>query len=457
MMGLTGLSSSFPPELLTASSPDRSNIVLILVDDLGWTDLGCYGNELHDTPTLDRLAEQGTRFTDAYAAAPNCSPTRASLLTGQSPAALNITDYIPGRDVPHAQLQPPEGRHQLPPSPPTLADRLGRVGYTSASIGKWHLGSGEALPTNRGFDQSVAPGQQHHESMFPPYGVPGFDDVPDDAYLTDRLSRAAQHFIRANADGPFFLYLPHYAVHRPHEAPADLVAKYRERLPKGDEARATYAAMVEGVDRSTKRVVDTLRAEGIFNDTLLLVTSDNGPTDVSPPRPLRAGKGTLYEGGLRVPLIATGPGVRSGTVEDPVISHDLPATVLDLVTGTTSDSVEGESLRSLLQDRHPPSREALYWHYPHYSWREQRPAGVIRRGRYKLIDYYGCEEVELYDLDSDVQEYHDLSAEQPTRVERLRSMHAAWREEVGAVMPSPNPNFDPERSNVPACGEAAAS
>ena len=457
MMGLAGLSSSLPAEHRSASALDRPNIVLILVDDLGWTDLGCYGNELHDTPTLDRLAEQGTRFTDAYAAAPNCSPTRASVLTGQSPAALNITDYIPGRDVPHAQLQPPEGRHQLPPSPPTLADRLGQVGYTSTSIGKWHLGDGAALPTNRGFDQSVAAGQQHHESMFPPYGVPGLSDVPDDRYLTDQLSRAAQQFICANADAPFFLYLPHYAVHRPHEAPADLVAKYRERLSNGDQARATYAAMVEWIDQSTQRVVDTLRAEGIFDDTLLLFTSDNGPTDVSPPRPLRAGKGTLYEGGLRVPLIATGPGVQAQTVTTPVISHDLCATALDMVSGTSAAPVEGESLRRLLQEGTPPSRDALYWHYPHYSWREQRPAGGIRQGRYKLIDYYGCEEVELYDLNSDLQEYRDLSVEQPKRVERLQSMHAAWRESVGVVMPSPNPNFDPEKANVPACGDASAS
>ena len=457
-VGGATLGSVLPGTSRSANSPARSpNIVFILVDDLGWTDLGCYGNELHETPTLDRLAEQGARFTDAYAAAPNCSPTRSSLLTGHSPAALNITDYIPGRNVPHAQLQPPEGRHQLPASPPTLADRLGKIGYASASIGKWHLGTGAARPTNRGFDQSVAPGQEHQKSMFPPYGVPGLDDALDDMYLTDRLSRAAQDFIRAHAQDPFFLYMPHYAVHRPHEAPDDLVAKYRERLPNGDEDRATYAAMVEWIDRSTQRIVDTLREEGIFDDTLLFFTSDNGPTDVSPPRPLRAGKGTLYEGGLRVPLIATGPGVQARTVTTPVISHDLCATALDMVSGVSASSVEGESLRPLLQDGTSPSRDALYWHYPHYSWREQRPAGVVRRGRYKLIDYYGCEEVELYDLDSDLQEYHDLAAEQPTRVERLQSMHAAWRDRVDAVMPEPNPDFDPEKANVPACGDAAAS
>jgi len=431
--------------------PARPNVVMILVDDLGWTDLGCYGNELHDTPTLDRLAEEGTRFTNAYASAPNCSPTRSAILTGHSPAALNITDYIPGRDVPHAELRPPEGRHKLPATPPTLAARLSEVGYTSTSIGKWHLGGGEALPTRRGFNQSVSPGLQSQESMFPPYGVPGFDDASPDSYLTDRLSRAAQRFIRQHAEAPFFLYLPHYAVHRPHGARPDLLAKYRKRLPEAKKDRAVYAAMVEALDRSTHRIVETLQDEGVWSNTILFFTSDNGPTDVSPPRPLRAGKGTLYEGGLRVPLIAAGPGVASGTVDTPAISHDLPATVLDWVDGTSADAVEGASLRSLLQDREPPPREALYWHYPHYSWREQRPAGVIRRGPYKLIDYYHCEEAELYDLTADVGETNDLSAEQPGRVRRLRAMHADWRRRVDAEMPEPNPDFDPVETAVAIC------
>ena len=452
-MGLAGLAAGWPWGGGRGRDPAWPNVVLILVDDLGWTDLGCYGNDLHDTPTLDRLAQQGARFTDAYAAAPNCSPTRSALLTGHSPAALNITDYIPGRDVPHAQLRPPEGCHALPPSPPTLAARLREVGYTTSSIGKWHLGTGAALPTRRGFDESVAPGQQHQKSMFPPYGVPGLDGAEGDTYLTDRLSRAAQRFIWKNATDPFFLYLPHYAVHRPHEAKPDLLAKYRARVPNGDEKRAVYAAMVEALDQSTRRVVDTLQAEGVWSNTVLFFTSDNGPTDVSPPRPLRGGKGTLYEGGLRVPLIATGPGVAPATIDTPVTSHDLPATVLDWVDGTSADTVEGASLQPLLQDREPPLREALYWHYPHYSWREQRPAGVIRRGHHKLIDYYHCEEAELYDLTADVGETNDLSAEQPGRVRRLQARHADWRRRVDAEMPEPNPDFDPEKAAVPACTE----
>lgn len=450
-IGMAGVAAGLPWSFGCGRDPARPNVVMILVDDLGWTDLGCYGNDLHDTPTLDQLADEGARFTNAYAAAPNCSPTRSSILTGHSPAALNITDYIPGRNVPKAQLQPPEGRHTLPASPPTLAARLGEVGYTSTSIGKWHLGDGEALPTRRGFDESVAPGQQHQENMFPPYGVPGLDDASSDTYLTDRLGRAAQRFIRENAEDPFYLYLPHYAVHRPHEARPDLLAKYRERVPKGEKDRAVYAAMVEALDQTVRRIVNTLQAEGVWSNTLLFFTSDNGPTDVSPPRPLRAGKGTLYEGGLRVPLIATGPGVKSGAVDTPVISHDLPATALDWVDGTTDESVEGVSLRSVLQDRTTPAREALYWHYPHYSWREQRPAGVVRRGPYKLIDYYHCEEVELYNLETDIRESNDLSAEQPTRVKRLQKMHADWRRRVDAEMPKSNPDFDPDETAVPVC------
>jgi arylsulfatase A-like enzyme len=450
-LGIAGMGSGLPWSFKEGRDLARPNVVMILVDDLGWTDLGCYGNELHDTPMLDRLAQEGTRFTNAYASAPNCSPTRSAILTGHSPATLNITDYIPGRDVPHAELKPPEGRHQLPTSPPTLAARLGKVGYTSISIGKWHLGEDEALPTNRGFSESVSPGPNRQESMYPPYGVPGLDDAPDDLYLTDRLSQAARRFIRENADQPFLLYLPHYAIHRPHEAKPDLLAKYRERLPDDEEDRAVYAAMVEALDQSTRRIVDTLRDEGVWSNTILFFTSDNGPTDVSRPRPLRAGKGTLYEGGLRVPLITTGPGIASGIVDTPAISHDLSATVLDWVSGTRAESVEGVSLRPLLQNRTEPSRETLYWHYPHYSWREQRPAGVIRRGRYKLIDYYHCIEVELYDLEHDISESNDLSDEQPERVRHLQKVHADWRRRVDAEMPEPNPDFDPEEAAVPAC------
>lgn len=426
------------------------NIVMILVDDLGWTDLGCYGSDLHDTPRLDQLAEAGVRFTNAYAAAPNCSPTRSSLLTGQSPATTRITDYIPGRDVPHAQFTPPEGRHKLPASIPTLAERLQNVGYVSASIGKWHLGIGDALPSNRGFDVTIAPGQQHQKSMFPPYGVPGLEEN-DGEYLANRLSRAGADFIRRHAGQPLFLYLPHYAVHRPHEGKEALVAKYQERLPDGASGRAVYAAMVEAVDQSVGRIVDALREEDLFADTLFFFTSDNGPTDVSPPGPLRAGKGTIYEGGIRVPLIAAGAGARPGTVDTPVISHDLCATALDLAGTTAVSEVEGESLRPLLEEGTQFDRTALYWHFPHYSWREQRPAGALRQGRYKLITYYGCDEVELYDLEADIGETTDLSSAQPKRARHMRRMHQNWRRRVGAEMPVPNPDFEPDETVVPVC------
>jgi arylsulfatase A-like enzyme len=451
--GAASLGPLLPWTSLELGLGDRpTNVVMILIDDLGWTDLGCYGSDVHNTPRLDRLAQQGVRFTDAYAAAPNCSPTRSSLLTGQSPATTGITDYIPGRNVPDAQFTPPEGQHRLPDGVPILAERLKEVGYASASIGKWHLGEGTAMPSNRGFDVTVAPGQEHQQSMFPPYGVPG-PDAEDDEYLTDRLSRAGATFIRRHADQPFFLYLSHYAVHRPHAGKEQLVEKYRQRLPDGAENRAVYAAMVESVDQSVGRIVDTLYEEGLFSNTLLLFTSDNGPTDVSPPRPLRSRKGTIYEGGIRVPFIVAGAEVTPRTVEVPVITHDLCATALDVAGTGQVNAVEGESLHQLLKDQTSLSRDPLHWHFPHYSWRGQRPAGAIRRGRYKLITYYGCDEVELYDLEADIGETTDLSSRQPGRARRLRRLHRKWRQRVGAVMPTPNPNFDPNKTAVPACAQ----
>lgn len=426
------------------------NVVAIFVDDLGWRDLGCYGSEVYDTPALDQLAERGTRFTNAYSAAPNCSPSRASLLTGQAPARLHLTDYLPGRDVPNAQFRPPDKRDHLPHEVKTVAERLGARGYATASIGKWHLGGPGSLPTDHGFDVGFGgSGAGHHESMFAPYGVPDVDARPDE-YLTDRLNRRARRFIERHRDRPFFLYLSHYAVHRPHEGKQALVEKYRERLGSENEERAVYAAMVESLDRSTGRIVETLREHGLLGNTLILFTSDNGPTAVSPPEPLRAGKGTVYEGGIRVPLIVAGPGVQAQTVDTPVITHDLTATLL-AASGTVPSDLDGTDLWPLLKGGAVERPRTLHWHYPHYSWREQRPAGALRRGRYKLIDYYHCDERELYDLETDVGETHDLADEQPERADRLQRRLEAWLKRVNAQMPTPNPDFDPEETGLPIC------
>lgn len=449
--GLGALSPTLPWSGSDSAGAERvPNVVTIFVDDLGWRDLGCYGNEQYDTPNIDRLADRGTRFTNAYAGAPNCTPSRASVLTGQAPARLHLTTYLPGRNVPHAPLRPPEMPDHLPHEVTTLPERLATQGYTSASIGKWHLGGSGSLPTDHGFDVGFGgTGQGHQQSMFAPYEVP---DVParEDEYLTDRLNRRARRFIEAQGDRPFFLFLSHYAVHRPHEGKKELVEKYRERFGAENEERAVYAAMIESLDQSTGRLVRTLRDQGILDETLIVFTSDNGPTNVSPPRPLRAGKGTLYEGGIRVPLIAAGPEISSRTIDTPVIGHDLPATILSLA-GAGTDGLDGESLVPLLQDKSPVEPRTLHWHFPHYSWRDQRPAGAIRRGRYKLIDYYGCEERELYDLAEDVGEQNDLSGVESSRAARLQERLAGWRETVGARMPTSNPDFDPEKSAVPGC------
>jgi arylsulfatase A-like enzyme len=433
-----------------AADRDPPNVVAILVDDLGWRDLGCYGSDVYDTPTLDRLAERGTRFTNAYAAAPNCSPTRASLLTGQAPARLHLTDYLPGRTVPHADLQPPDTRDHLPHALDTLPERLGRRGYATAHVGKWHLGGDGSLPTDHGFDIAFGgSGAGHQEGMFAPYGVPDVEARPGE-YLTDRLNRAARAFITEHPDQPFFLHLAHYAVHRPHAGKEALVEKYRERLGPEREKQAVYAAMVESIDRSTGRLVETLRQQDRLDNTLIVFTSDNGPTDVSPPAPLRAGKGTLYEGGLRVPGIVAGPGVAAQTVDTPVITHDLATTLL-AAGGAATDDVDGTDLRPRLSGAAMKRPRTLCWHYPHYSWRGQRPAGAIRRGRYKLIDYYGCETRALYDLASDPGETTNRAPDLPARADRLQERLAAWRSRVDAQMPAPNPDHDPAKSNVPAC------
>ncbi|MCC9608944.1 sulfatase [Blastopirellula sp. JC732] len=428
-------------------APARPNIVFILIDDMGCKDAGCYGATNFATPHVDRLASQGMRFTSAYAA-PVCSPTRASLMTGKHPARVHITNFIPqiGRQLPTGKLIPPNFDHALSLHEKTLAESLHAGGYQNAMIGKWHLGEEqgpEYRPQNRGFDHVVL--SQHHgifNYFYPfvdqekwPYAGPLPGKAGD--YLPDRLTDEAIEFVRENRENPFFLYLSHWSVHGPYFAPEKLVAKYRER---GLEERpAIYAAMMETVDNSVGRLMATLDELKLTDKTLFIFMSDNGGERITSMAPLRGSKGSLYEGGVRVPLVVRYPGVvpQGSTCDVPVISHDLFPTLLD-VAGVTydADQLDGVSIAGLLTGKQTSlDREALYWHFPHY-WGSTRPCGAIRKDDWKLVEHFETGRCELYDLKSDPGEQHDLADDMPQQTSELRDSLAQWRKRVNAQMPT---------------------
>ena len=437
-----------------AAEAKRPNIVFILIDDLGWADVGCFGSKFYQTPNIDRLAGQGMRFTDAYAACAVCSPTRASIMTGKYPARLHLTDWIPGEgDAPTHALLVPKWRKLLPLEEVTIAEALKPAGYVCASIGKWHLGPPQYFPQYQGFDLNVAGGDiGHPASYFWPYEgkthtVPGLKTGGSAGeYLTDRLTDAAEHFIEQNKAGPFFLYFAHYAVHVPLEAKPAVVAKYKNRAPPGGQTNAVYAAMVESVDDSVGRILRKLDALGIAGNTVVVFMSDNGGLwpQATSNAPLRAGKGYPYEGGFREPLIIKWPGATQAgtTCCTPVSSIDFFPTLIDIAGAKLPGPVDGRSLVPLLKQSGTFEREALFWHYPHYwSSNRVRPYGVVRAGDWKLIEFYEDMRVELYDLKNDLSEARDLAKDKPEKTAELRARLHNWRQSVDAQMPVPNPDF----------------
>jgi arylsulfatase A-like enzyme len=442
-----------------APPPSRPpSFIVIVIDDLGGRDLGCYGSTYHKTPHIARLAVSGLRFTNAYAACPVCSPTRASILTGKYPARLHLTDWLPGRaDRPDQKLLRPKIRQQLPLEEVTLAEALRPRGYVSASIGKWHLGGKAYWPEKQGFDLN----RGGTDTGSPPGGyfrfrTPSLSARGPDEYLTDRLTEEAEQFLEHNYDRPFFLYLAHYAVHIPLQARPDLLARHKEReRPAEGQNNPIYAAMLESVDQSVGRLVRRLRDLEIADNTVLIFTSDNGGlsvregpnTPATSNAPLRAGKGYLYEGGIRVPLLVSWPGVtRAGAVSDvPVCSIDLFSTLLDGagVPARERPAVDGVSLLPLLRGGEAPERSVLYWHYPHYSNQGGKPGGAVRQGDWKLLEHYEDGKLELYNLKEDVGEAKDLAEQNPDRVRRLHGLLRAWRHSVAAQMPTTNPDYRP--------------
>lgn len=439
-----------------AAAPIPPNVVLILADDLGWTDLGCFGSDLYRTPHIDRLAREGMSFTQAYSACTVCSPTRASLLTGKYPARLHVTDWIPGRSPANPKLLVPDWTKYLPLGETTLAEVFRAAGYATAIIGKWHLGGEAHAPTLQGFDLNIAGTDAGSplNGYFSPWKISTLRDGPPGEYLTDRMGAEAEKFVRASGDQPFFLYLPHFAVHTPVQAPKDLVAKYTGLVKTGARhTNPTYAAMIESMDNAVGRVLAALEERRLLDRTIVIFTSDNGghlPTTSN--APLRVGKGSCYEGGTRVPLIVRWPSTtRAGsTCGEPVITPDLYPTLLALtgVRDATDHRSDGVSLEPLLRQQGGFRRDALFWHYPHYQLYQQGgtvPYGAIRAGDFKLIEFFDGRPSELFDLRNDPGEKHDLATAQPQRVQLLQERLDAWRHAVGAQLPTSNPGYDPAK------------
>ena len=449
-LGLLGASRFLPAAAAAPEGAKPLNFVFILVDDMGWTDTSCYGSRIYETPNVDRLARQGMRFTDAYAACPVCSPTRASILTGKYPARLHLTDWIAGHKRPFAKLAVPGWTQYLPHEEVTLAEALKPAGYASASIGKWHLGGEAYRPETQGFDLNF--GGDHRgqpPSYFWPYNIPIIRNGQAGEYMTDRLTDEALKFIEAHKDKPFFLYLTHYAVHTPLQAKKDLTAQWKEKgRPERGQNGATYAAMIQSVDESVGRVLARLAELKLDDRTVVFFMSDNGGlAAVTSNAPLRAGKGTMYEGGIREPWIVKWPGVLTPgtTCHVPVSSIDFYPTILEMAgaKGDPKHVPDGLSIVPLLKQTGTLDRDALYWHYPHYHI--TKPCGGIRCGDLKLIEYFEDDRIELYDLKNDLSETTDLAAKMPEKAAELRKKLHDWRAAVGAQMPTPNPDHDPAK------------
>ncbi len=439
------------------------NFVILLVDDLGWADLGCYGADLHETPNIDRFSRESLKFTQAYAAAPVCSPTRASIMTGKYPARLHMTVWYESSD------NPPRGRRLVPPitvgnmphSEVTIAEVLHEAGYRTAHVGKWHLGDAGHYPQTQGFDVNIggtfwgAP-----TTFFYPYSgtgtfgkefryVPHLEFGKPGEYLTDRLTDEALDVLERVHAGPFLLNMCWHTVHTPIEAKGPVVERYAGKLrPDMHHQNATYAAMVESLDQNVGRILNKIDELGIADRTVIFLTSDNGGfinkyrgRTVTNNAPLRSGKGSLWEGGVRVPLVIHWPGVtRAGaTCPEPVASTDFYPTILEMARldgdAEHNADVDGHSLVPLLEDPQAKlDRDAMYFHYPHY-YPTTTPVSSVRARDWKLLEFHEDMHVELYNLRDDPSEEKDLAAEMPERAEQLRRQLHAWREAVDAQMP----------------------
>ncbi|MGI6256082.1 MAG: sulfatase [Acutalibacter sp.] len=455
----------------------KPNIVMILIDDMGWRDLQCFGSTFYETPNIDALAAEGTVFTQAYASCPVCSPSRASLMTGKYPARVGLTHYLGGHDW-GKLMEVPYVDH-LPLEEYTLPKALRDNGYHTWNVGKWHLGEREYYPEHQGFEVNLGGCSWGHpvQGYFAPWGIETLpSDVPEGTYLTDYLTDRAVELIENNDGAPFFLYWSHYAVHTPIESKPEDLARFAEKarrmkldqidpfvegetfpcwhkrkervLRRLVQSDVPYAAMISNLDQNVGRLVQTLKERGEFENTIIVFTSDNGglsTAEGSPTcnAPLSEGKGWGYEGGVRVPLIMVGPGIASHAIcETPTITPDWYPTFLELagLPAQPQQHVDGVSIAPLLRGESMEERP-LFWHYPHYGNQGGQPMAAVRRGNYKLLKFFEDNHTELYDLSQDISESFNLAAQQPALAQELETLLDHWIQEVGGIIPQPNPGI----------------
>lgn len=433
---------------------EKPNFLFILADDFGWSQLGCYGSDFYETPNIDRLAAQGMRFTDAYAACPVCSPTRASIMTGRYPGRLHLTDFIPGGNYPHEKYTQPKWQKYLPLEEVTIAEVLKTAGYATASFGKWHLSIDKKPPKSLPYN----PDKQGFDEWFVTYKPSSRSDPESDTHNVEAITERSLDFLDEHKDHPFFLYVTHNTIHAPVLGKKKLVDKYKSK-PGSDlpQNNPFLGAMIEELDNSVARLLEKLDKLQIADRTIVVFFGDNGGLERDATQtPLRSGKANLYEGGIREPLIVRWPGVVTpgSTCSEPVTSVDFFPTFVEIIgsENEATNPIDGVSLLPLLTQRSTLSRRAIYWHYPHYHSSSIGPCGALRAGDYKLIEWFDetiCgpgNEFELYNLKDDIGERNNLAKRMPKKTRELKEMLSTWRSKASVQMLTPNPNYNPQKA-----------
>jgi arylsulfatase A len=462
-----GLFIFFSSVLFSNAAVEKPNVVFLLVDDLGWGDFGAYGAKFYETPNIDKLAADGMLFTNAYAACTVCSPSRAAILSGCYPARLHLTDWIAGHNKPTAKLKIPDWKMKIDHERIVLPEALKEAGYATGFFGKWHLmpngqpDMDEHFPTNHGFDINIGGrewGQPKGKGKyFHPFEMPGMDEGKPGDYLTDKLTDKAIEFMdQTGKKKPFLLYFSYYTLHSPLMAPADRVEKYTKKAAtfkneKNELLNPVRAAMVESLDISVGRLVEKLEQMGIADNTLIILTGDNGGDHPETTGGLRDFKGWSHEGAVREPLIVKWPGkIKAGsTCNEMVIGMDFYPTILEFagLVAKPEQHADGVSIAPLLSGAKTElDRDTLYWHYPHYH--RTKPYGAIREGDWKLIEFFEDGKLELFDLKNDPYETKNLAESAPEKAGQLLDKLKKWRISVKAQMMTPNPNYIPEKGNT---------